>query len=214
LLLALLFCCVWVLPAQAVPITFTFTGSLYGAFENNNIDPPFGDFRTIDISVTIPADTADTWWHNADLANNSGPNGGLPPNGNPFGLTGSIALSGIGTGNFVNPLYVYVSNANNENQTPSIGFCESIHVYSILGLNLSGEGLETYGLSSSFGPIYSSSTVGYAYNPPLQLTNGYLWIIRYDNATFSASTVPLPSTVLLLGSGLLGLVGWRKFRKS
>jgi hypothetical protein len=26
--------------------------------------------------------------------------------------------------------------------------------------------------------------------------------------------VPLPSTVLLLGSGLLGLAGWRRYRKS
>ena len=26
-------------------------------------------------------------------------------------------------------------------------------------------------------------------------------------------SVPLPPTVLLLGSGLLGLVGWRRFRK-
>lgn len=29
-----------------------------------------------------------------------------------------------------------------------------------------------------------------------------------------ASTVPLPPTVLLLGSGLLGLAGWRRFRRS
>jgi len=29
-----------------------------------------------------------------------------------------------------------------------------------------------------------------------------------------APAVPIPPTVLLLGSGLLGLVGWRRFRKS
>jgi hypothetical protein len=33
-----------------------------------------------------------------------------------------------------------------------------------------------------------------------------------DNWTFT--TVPLPPTVLLLGSGLLGLAGWRRFKKS
>jgi hypothetical protein len=33
-----------------------------------------------------------------------------------------------------------------------------------------------------------------------------------DNVQLSA--VPLPPGVFLLGSGLLGLVGWRRFRKS
>ncbi len=32
--------------------------------------------------------------------------------------------------------------------------------------------------------------------------------------TFEANPVPLPSTVLMLGSGLLGLAGWRRLRKS
>jgi hypothetical protein len=32
--------------------------------------------------------------------------------------------------------------------------------------------------------------------------------------TGTVTAVPLPPTVLLLGSGLLGLVGWRRFRKS
>jgi hypothetical protein len=37
-------------------------------------------------------------------------------------------------------------------------------------------------------------------------------IATYDTAV-SFVIVPLPPTVLLLGSGLLGLVGWRRFRK-
>jgi hypothetical protein len=39
---------------------------------------------------------------------------------------------------------------------------------------------------------------------------GYVPVV--DDLTFS-SAVPLPPTVLLLGSGLLGLVGWRRLRK-
>jgi hypothetical protein len=37
-----------------------------------------------------------------------------------------------------------------------------------------------------------------------------------DTTGLSATitTVPVPSTLLLLGSGLLGLGGWRRFRKS
>jgi len=43
-------------------------------------------------------------------------------------------------------------------------------------------------------------------------------IINYDaHATLEidlpSKVVPLPPTVILLGSGLLGLVGWRRFRK-
>ena len=45
------------------------------------------------------------------------------------------------------------------------------------------------------------------------------WTNDWDNAPASAFTysqeqvVPIPSTVWLLGSGLLGLAGWRKLRK-
>jgi len=35
-----------------------------------------------------------------------------------------------------------------------------------------------------------------------------------DNFYVGLAAVPVPPTVLLLGSGLLGLVGWRRFRKS
>jgi hypothetical protein len=39
--------------------------------------------------------------------------------------------------------------------------------------------------------------------------------IGIDNITFfRPTTVPLPPSVFLLGSGLLGLLGWRRFRKN
>jgi hypothetical protein len=41
------------------------------------------------------------------------------------------------------------------------------------------------------------------------------WDINILNATaFAPPSVPLPPSVLLLGSGLLGLLGWRRFKKS
>jgi hypothetical protein len=36
----------------------------------------------------------------------------------------------------------------------------------------------------------------------------------FDLVSLRDDKVPLPSGVLLLGSGLLGLVGWRRFKKS
>jgi hypothetical protein len=38
--------------------------------------------------------------------------------------------------------------------------------------------------------------------------------VRITNITLEATPVPLPPTILLLGSGLLGMVGLRRFRKS
>jgi hypothetical protein len=44
---------------------------------------------------------------------------------------------------------------------------------------------------------------------------GFLYIGAQGNAfNLLSSEVPLPSTLLLLGSGLLGLAGWSRFRKN
>jgi hypothetical protein len=49
--------------------------------------------------------------------------------------------------------------------------------------------------------LYTSMEGGLEYAPQLELTFA------------DAPPVPLPPTILLLGGGLLGLVGWRKFRQ-
>ena len=41
-----------------------------------------------------------------------------------------------------------------------------------------------------------------------------LWAFTLTPPFQAPSAVPIPPTVLLLGSGLLGLTGWRRFRKS
>jgi hypothetical protein len=49
----------------------------------------------------------------------------------------------------------------------------------------------------------------------LPMASGTHWGIAYATFVTPVSPpVPIPSTMVLLGSGLMGLVGWRKFRKS
>lgn len=50
-----------------------------------------------------------------------------------------------------------------------------------------------------------------AYGLGLQGVTDESWGL--DNVQVEANPVPLPSTLLLLGSGLLGLAGWRRFKK-
>jgi hypothetical protein len=86
---------------------------------------------------------------------------------------------------------VYVTSANfiawpgfDNTQT----FADVMAHYDDIGVFFSDSGFDNYGFSSTEGAT-----------------------LRLDN--FGSPAVPLPPTVLLLGSGLLGLAGWRRFRK-
>jgi PEP-CTERM motif len=43
---------------------------------------------------------------------------------------------------------------------------------------------------------------------------GYAYVDGFSDVRPPDPNVPLPPTVWLLGSGLLGLTGWRRFKKS
>jgi hypothetical protein len=72
--------------------------------------------------------------------------------------------------------------------------------------------LEPIGPSTN-GILYAHAVSGAS--PFVYLTDPFNPNTQYNLDGFSSnSTVPLPPTVYLLGSGLLGLAGWRRFRKS
>jgi len=76
--------------------------------------------------------------------------------------------------------------------------------------------LETYNMpmtgDSNAGEFYGIAASNIQY---VNLTNIDLadWVV-IDNFTSSAGVVPLPGSLWLLGSSLLGLGGWRRFRKN
>lgn len=64
------------------------------------------------------------------------------------------------------------------------------------------------------GDSYTILNLGvHDYTFPHGINDAGQIIGQYGQYGFIATPVPLPSTVLLLGSGLLGLAGWRRFRK-
>jgi hypothetical protein len=70
--------------------------------------------------------------------------------------------------------------------------------------------------------LYQSLIGNYQFQPITE-TGGVDTIMSFTNngnflnvniVSDAAPTVPIPGSVFLMGSGLLGLVGWRRFRKS
>jgi hypothetical protein len=188
LLVAAVLCGSGLSPAQATPITYTFTGTGSGDLAGNS-------FFDVFFKVAIPGDTA-----NVETTTYG------PDTPTITGLTGTIALTGVGTGTFSNPLYVF-NNQTNE----AVGFGDFIN-FDLIDLFVPGKGLATYDLRTSFGPITDPNPY-FSQFTSVGLSIGTLSFSGVSNATFTAEVVPLPGTLLLLGSGLTGLLGWRRFRK-
>jgi len=180
--------------ALALPITYTFSGTGYGTWGGAD----FGSITSgVPFSFTLSGDTI----------NVPGGSGNFT-NGN---LTGTINI-GSSTGTFNNPLRVLVDTSNQ-----SIGFSADTTtiIADYLDLYKAGAGLGTYNLKTSFGPISDPTAKSLSING-VATSIGDLTLtgVALPSLTFSATAVPAPATLLLLGSGLFSLLGygWRKRR--
>ena len=181
LLIIAVICIAAVNPGQATPITFSFTGVGSG-----NLDTTV--FTDSLFEVLISADTDDMY---------------ISPLGNPRidAPSGTIDISGIGIGTFVNPLYVF------DNQTTAtVGFGNSIQ-YDLVDLCVVGVGLDTYDLTTPFGPITDLDPFFGQFNN-VKLSIGSLTFTSMSYGTFAA--IPEPGTVLLVGLGGLALLRRRR----
>lgn len=125
------------------------------------------------------------------------------------GLTGTIVISGGDltapiSGAFLDPLYVYVDPSLN-----SVGFGSDVTGFDQLSIFYPGVGL--YDLQSLFGPIFAGfgltdTAIFNAIGADMDF--GVLTVDTVTNGSFQA--VPVPAPVLLLASGLIGLVAVRR----
>ena len=183
LLITTVICIVGINPIQAVPIIFSFKGVGSGNLDTTS-------FANAAFEVLIPADTDDVE-----------PSQWTPDTFHIVNLSGTIDISGVGTGSFIEPLYIF-----DNQRVGAVGF-GNLTEHDLIDLYLVGVGLDTYDLTTPFGPITDTDPF-FAQFKNVELSIGALTFTSMSYATFTA--IPESGTILLLGLGGLGLLKKRK----
>jgi hypothetical protein len=167
---------------EAEPINYSFAGTGSGSMSGT----PFSDASFV---VSIGADT-----NSVTYQPTLGALGILD-------LSGTIDISGLGTASFTDPLFIFdcVNPCNG-----FFGFGDSNPTYG--NLIAGGATPSVLSITSNVGPVvFTDVNLNQFQNVPTSL--GALSFSEMSPVTYESTLTPEPSSLLLLGSGLLGLLG-------
>ncbi len=159
-----------------VPITYTFTGIASGTLGNNS-------FNNAQFTVTSFADASQVTYQGSTYQVQAG---------------GSfISIAGQPLATFTDP-----TNWSDEQGPEDIVFGDSTTGAGLLGITVFGQGVQTYNLESSFGPVSSpvdfESSIFHNFQN-IATSEGPLTLIS-SNETFTASLLPANTTATALVS--------------
>lgn len=170
-----------VVPAQAVPVVYSFSAEGSGTLGVNGFDAPF--------TITATADT----------------DGITSPATGIFRLVNSTAtvdVEGVGEGTFA------ISSVVDNQRIGSVGISDPSQNLAILSVG--NPAFASYDLASSIGPLSGPASFNrpiFVFRTDV----GDFSLSRVGEATFTATVgsapVPEPGTMALLGTGLVGLAG-------
>jgi hypothetical protein len=206
--------------AHADPIIYTISGIASGHLGSSF----FNDALVV---VRATADTAGVVFQSFDLDGDGINEATLY--GNPSSLT-TVSIAGLGTVNVLDAAGIFAfppippeltdpGEELLEVPTVVIGILDpSPSFFEFTGLAAtSSAALLDYNLATSIGPIAGAGGVGHPIGLFVHTTGGSLSFTSnfevVGTSTFTASSAPEPTSLLLLGSGILSLVGLSRFRK-
>ena len=167
--------------ASASTITYIFTGVVSGVIGGT-------DFADTNLTLTAVADTG-------SVVENPAGQFRVDP------VSATIALSGIGTFTVTGTDYVFDNQTSNKvgyGVNGLVNCCDIIQVVD--------SAFGTYDLASAIGPIGNPSNLSVGDWDGVPTSGGSMTLRSYTQSTFEAVvSTPEPASMLLLGSGLLGL---------
>lgn len=167
-------------PAFAQPITFTFAGTATGSYGGN----PFSNAA---FNVVIGAEIA-----NLETVSSSSVR--------YAGLGGTVAVAGVGTFSFLEPLYVF-------RNSDVLGFGNAVNFDLIDVRNAAFPG---YNMTTAIGPAFGPSPYNNSQFTDVAVTGGALTFSTVTNYSVQATVtqvVPEPASVVLMGVGMVFVGG-------